>query len=276
MRQQKILKNPEEKLLSILEDQGNSCTVHNRTSQVSVFLHHVMDCGGNVDGAMEECSSPTHGTNTAQEEDQGNNPGIPHGIAKECNSPNRNSIVALDKRHGVFKARIPMARLRNALDDEDSSDRGGFRCAECSKCLTCKTSNKRTATSLRAAREQQLIEESVKIDLVNRIVTVNYSFLKDPVEFLSSIHKNPSNYSQALRFIKYSAKNQSRSRTERGKFMKIWWRRVYGKTEWSLRMQEDDDHERSFQTFQPMEAGNENGFCDHTDQDGCGSLNDQV
>ena len=58
--------------------------------------------------------------------------------------------------------------------------------------------------------------------------------------------------------------------------MKIWWRRAYGKTEWSLRMQEDDDHERSFQTFQPMEAGNENGFCDHTDQDGCGSLNDQV
>ena len=85
-----------ENLLSILEDQGNSCTVHNRTSQVSVFLHHVMDCGGNVDGAVEECSSPTRGTNTAQEEDQGNNPGSMHGIGKECNSPNRNSIVALD------------------------------------------------------------------------------------------------------------------------------------------------------------------------------------
>ena len=97
---------------------------------------------------------------------------IIQGFAEECNSPTRNSIIALDRRHGteesgngVFKARIPIARLRNALDDEDTRDRGGFRCAECLKCLTCKTSNKRTAISLREAREQQLIEESVKIDL---------------------------------------------------------------------------------------------------------------
>ena len=40
---------------------------------------------------------------------------------------------------------------------------------------------------------------SVKIDLSNRRVTVNYPFLKNPVEFLMPVHKNPSNYGQALK-----------------------------------------------------------------------------
>ncbi len=64
-----------------------------------------------------------------------------------------------------------MAKFRNAMDDEDSEEGGGFRCAECSKCLNCKTSSKHTAISLREAREQQLIEASVKIDVINKKVT---------------------------------------------------------------------------------------------------------
>lgn len=143
------------------------------------------------------------------------------GIAEEFHSPVRNTNIALDRKDlgvekrtvrnlegikgdrieasspGVFKARVPIARLRNALDDEESEDKAGFRCAECAKCITCKTSSKRTAQSLREAREQQFIEESIRIDLSNRRVTANYPFLKDPV-FLSSVHSNPSNYGQAL------------------------------------------------------------------------------
>lgn len=42
----------------------------------------------------------------------------------------------------------------------------------------------------------------MKIDLINKRVTVNYPFLKDPVEFLTSVHKNPSNYGQALKVYK--------------------------------------------------------------------------
>ncbi len=49
-----------------------------------------------------------------------------------------------------------------------AEDGGGFRCADCSKCLNCKTSSKRTAITLREAREQQLIEESVSNKLVHR------------------------------------------------------------------------------------------------------------
>ena len=173
-----------EKLISILDYQENFCTAHGKTNQVNAFLHHVKEYKGSVCGTAEECSSPICGTNIAQGKDQGDNSGSADGYGEECNSPDRNPVVALDERHGVFKARIPIARLRNALDVEDSGDKGGFRCTECSKCLTCKTSNKRTAISLREAREQRLIEDSVKFDLVKRRVTVNYPFLKDPLVFI--------------------------------------------------------------------------------------------
>ena len=87
----------------------------------------------------------------------------------------------------VFKAHVPIARFRNALDDEDSQDKAGFRCADCAKGLTCKLSNKKTAISLREAREQEFIEQSVRIDTKQRRMIVNYPFLRNPVEYLSSI-----------------------------------------------------------------------------------------
>ena len=78
----------------------------------------------------------------------------------------------------------------------------GFRCTECAKCLTCKTSTRRTVISLWEAREQQFIEESVIVDTKLRRVMVNYPFLKDPVEYLSEIHRNPNNYGQAVKVYK--------------------------------------------------------------------------
>ena len=108
--------------------------------------------------------------------------------------------------YGIHKAHVPIAKFRNALDDEESEDRVGFRCAECARCLTCKTSSRKTAVSLREAREQQFIEESVKIDLEKKRVIVNYPFLKDPVEYLSSVHNNQNNYNQALKVYKTQCK----------------------------------------------------------------------
>jgi len=40
---------------------------------------------------------------------------------------------------GVHKARVSIARLRDALDDKEAEDKAGFRCAECARCLNCKT-----------------------------------------------------------------------------------------------------------------------------------------
>ena len=110
----------------------------------------------------------------------------------------------------LHRAQVPITKFRNALDDEEIEDKLGFRCAECVKCLTCWTSSKRTAISLREAREQQFIESSVKVDLKLRKVLVNYPFLKDPVEYLSKIHKNPNNFGQAVKVYK----TQCRKSTE--------------------------------------------------------------
>ena len=74
---------------------------------------------------------------------------------------------------GVHKAHAPIAKFRNALQDEEVEDKLGFRCAECVKCLTYKTFSRRTAISLGEAREQQFIKESVKVDTKLRRVFVS-------------------------------------------------------------------------------------------------------
>ena len=124
-------------------------------------------------------------------------------IIAECDAPRYEDLNAPKyPSYGSHKAHVPIAKFRNALDDEEAEDRAGFRCAECARCITCKTSSKKTAISLREAREQQIIEESVKIDLERRRVVVNYPFLKDPVACLCAVHKNPNNYLQALKVYK--------------------------------------------------------------------------
>ena len=85
------------------------------------------------------------------------------------------------------------------MDQDDIGDMVSFRCPECSKCLACKKSQRITAVSLQEAREQVIIEQSVKICEENNTVIAKYPFLKDPVEFLSARHNNSNNYNQALR-----------------------------------------------------------------------------
>ena len=90
----------------------------------------------------------------------------------------------------VYKAVVPIARMRVVLNQDDIGDTVSFRCSECSKCLTCKTSQRSTAVSLQEAREQVIIEQSVKICEDNNTVIAKYPSLKDPVEFLTSRHNN--------------------------------------------------------------------------------------
>ena len=59
-----------------------------------------------------------------------------------------------------------------------------FRIIYCNirtKCLDCRHSNKFRALSIQERREQVVIEESVKLDLPNKRVTVQIPFMKDPV-----------------------------------------------------------------------------------------------
>jgi len=126
----------------------------------------------------------------------------PNALIDETGAESEKERVNEGNQYGIHKAHVPIAKFRNALDDEEAEDKARFRCAECAKCLTCKTSSKKTAISLREAREQQFIEESVRIDLKEKRVFVNYPFLKDPVEFLSRVHGGQNNYLQALKVYK--------------------------------------------------------------------------
>ena len=63
----------------------------------------------------------------------------------------------------AHKAVIPIARMRVLLDQDDVGDTVSFRCPDCAKCLNCKRSQRSNAVSLQEAREQVIIEQSVKI-----------------------------------------------------------------------------------------------------------------
>ena len=60
----------------------------------------------------------------------------------------------------------------------------------------------KTESSWQEAREQQIIEDSVKISLEEKRVIVTYPFLKDPVAFLTHRHKGSNNFNQALKVYK--------------------------------------------------------------------------
>ena len=101
---------------------------------------------------------------------------------------------------GVHKAAIPIARVREMLNLDGEDDAiATYRCKECAKCETCKLSPKRNAISMQETREQEMIEQSVRVDLDNKRVFATYPFLKDPVLFLTSKHNHTDNYKQALK-----------------------------------------------------------------------------
>ena len=110
---------------------------------------------------------------------------------------------------GVYKALVPISKLRNMVDDgPDLSDEIAYRCHRCSKCQECKNSSKSRSLTLQEAQEQEVIENSVNIDEVNRKVVVDLPFMKEPVEFLTQKHGGPDNYSQALKvYISQCKKN---------------------------------------------------------------------
>ena len=103
---------------------------------------------------------------------------------------------------GVHKAIIPIARMRELVDKDDTADTITYRCPDCSKCVVCKRSRKRTAVLLQKAAEQTVIESSVKLDLENQRVLVTLPWIRDPVQPLIDKHKGKSNIHQVLRVYK--------------------------------------------------------------------------
>ena len=99
-------------------------------------------------------------------------------------------IIDTPRTHfcSVYKAIVPIARLRVLLDQDNIGDTVSYRFPECSKCLT--KSQRSTAVSLQEAWEQVIIEQSIKICEEKNIMIAKYPFIKDQVEFLTSTHNN--------------------------------------------------------------------------------------
>ena len=93
---------------------------------------------------------------------------------------------------GVHKAIIPIARMEDLVDEDDTADTITYRCPECSKCVVCKR-------SLQESVEQTIIDSSVKLDLENKRVVVKLPWVRDPIQPLIDKHQGSSNIYQVLR-----------------------------------------------------------------------------
>ena len=103
---------------------------------------------------------------------------------------------------GVHKAIIPIARMRELIDEDDTADTITYRYPECRKCVVCKRSQRRTAISLQESAEQTIIDSRVKLDLENKRVGVKVPWVRDPNQPLIDKHQGSSNIHQALRVFK--------------------------------------------------------------------------
>ena len=95
------------------------------------------------------------------------------------------------------KAMIPISKMRELIDQDDIHDTVSYRCPDCSKCITCKQSSKKTAVSIQDKIGQNAIRKSVHIDQEKCEVWVELPFIVDPDEFLIKKFRDKSNYKQA-------------------------------------------------------------------------------
>ena len=92
---------------------------------------------------------------------------------------------------------VPIARMRELLDQDNPEGLISFRCTTCSACVTCRKSPRTNAISLQESREQDVIEKSVTVNLEERKVHVKLPFMVDPIPVLRKKHGAANNYKQA-------------------------------------------------------------------------------
>ena len=101
--------------------------------------------------------------------------------------------------HSVHKAKVPLSKLKEFLDEDDMGKTVEYRCSDCLQCKKCLNSDKVKMMSLQEKVEQEVIEQSVHVDLDEQVVKVDLPFIKPPVQYLIKKHGKDNNYHQALR-----------------------------------------------------------------------------
>ena len=101
----------------------------------------------------------------------------------------------------AYKAKVPLSKQRDYLDEDDIDDTINYRCEQCQQCK-CNSSNRLKMISLNERIEQEQIKASVHVNLEKERVEVDLPFIKDPDKFLTEKHGGNDNYTQAHRVYK--------------------------------------------------------------------------
>ena len=109
----------------------------------------------------------------------------------------------------IHAARIPISKIRELVDQDNVEQLVTYRCEQCVKCEACRKTPQITAVSLQEAREQKIIEDSVKFDFINWRVKVIIPLLKNPNTFLTEKHQGPTNLRQARKIYMTQCKKSN-------------------------------------------------------------------
>ena len=114
-----------------------------------------------------------------------------------------------------------MARYKDLIE-EDTDDQPllTYRCLRCAQCSDCKTSGKARAISIRERFEQDVINNSVRIDFHLKEVRVTMPFIKCPQKELSRRFGGPDNYRLALKIYQQQCKKNAHVKAEMVKAQK--------------------------------------------------------
>jgi len=105
---------------------------------------------------------------------------------------------------------VPIARMRELINQDDPTGLITFRCSACAACIQCRRSPRSTAISLQESREQEVIEKSVTVDVNEGKVHVKLPFMYDPVPVLKAKHGSSNNYRQAISVYKAQCRKPER------------------------------------------------------------------
>ena len=107
---------------------------------------------------------------------------------------------------------IPIARMRELINQDDPEGLISVRCSSCAVCITCRKSPRTNAIFLQESREQEVIEKSVSINLEKATVQVKLPFMMDPVPFLRKKHGADNNFKQASSVLRSQCKKPEEDR----------------------------------------------------------------
>ena len=109
-----------------------------------------------------------------------------------------------------------LREIKNLRLEQECGIDINYRCVRCRECSACKDSDRSEAISLREEAEMDLIDQSVKLDLVNKKIICSLPLRGEEKQFLTS------NYGQALKILEQQVKQYSMQQTTKELIIKAF------------------------------------------------------